>query len=266
MGRTGLCPREFGEPVADGRYRLRGEGVRGEQAALGDLAVRGRDVDLAPGGDDEEGDMVARKERVVRIEAEQFGAGGYEAGSQFGVRVVAGVQAAGGRLLMGPDAVADIGRYVIIQDPTGAVVGLWQSNPGRDWPFGVAAPGRFTWAELNTRDGRAADEFFTGLFGYQAVQVSSGETDYVTYGVDNEPVLGRMVMTGHVPEGVPPHWMIYFDVDPALGTDALVARITGLGGTTHVPPFDTPYGRIAVVSDPTGAPFAVVDRSKTVSD
>jgi predicted enzyme related to lactoylglutathione lyase len=55
--------------------------------------------------------------------------------------------------------------------------------------------------------------------------------------------------------GVPPHWMPYFAV---ADTDASVARALALGGQVPVPPFDTPYGRMAVVNDPQGATFSIM--------
>jgi predicted enzyme related to lactoylglutathione lyase len=55
--------------------------------------------------------------------------------------------------------------------------------------------------------------------------------------------------------GIPNHWHVYFSVDD---TDATAAKITELGGTIVVPPFDTPVGRIAVAQDPQGAVFSIL--------
>jgi predicted enzyme related to lactoylglutathione lyase len=41
-------------------------------------------------------------------------------------------------------------------------------------------------------------------------------------------------------------------------TDATLARIDELGGSTVVPAEDTPYGRLATAADPTGAIFKLV--------
>ena len=41
-------------------------------------------------------------------------------------------------------------------------------------------------------------------------------------------------------------------------TDATVAKATEMGGNVIAPPFDTPYGRMAVVADDQGAVFAVM--------
>jgi hypothetical protein len=57
------------------------------------------------------------------------------------------------------------------------------------------------------------------------------------------------------PAGVPAHWSVYFSVED---TDAAVAEVTSLGGTAIRPPWDTPYGRMAVVADDQGAVFSVI--------
>jgi predicted enzyme related to lactoylglutathione lyase len=55
--------------------------------------------------------------------------------------------------------------------------------------------------------------------------------------------------------GVPAHWSVYFGVDD---TDAALAQIAGLGGSTVTAAQDTPYGRLATAADPTGAQFKLV--------
>ena len=49
--------------------------------------------------------------------------------------------------------------------------------------------------------------------------------------------------------GVPNHWHVYFAVADA---DAAAAKVTELGGSVLVEPFDTPVGRMAVVARPAG--------------
>jgi uncharacterized protein len=50
----------------------------------------------------------------------------------------------------------------------------------------------------------------------------------------------------------PPHWSVTFSV---ADTDATAARANELGGKVIVPPFDAPWSRLAIVSDPQGATF-----------
>ena len=58
-----------------------------------------------------------------------------------------------------------------------------------------------------------------------------------------------------LPEGVPAHWSIYFAVGDA---DAALAQIVELGGSIVAGAEDTPYGRLATATDPTGALFKLV--------
>ena len=51
---------------------------------------------------------------------------------------------------------------------------------------------------------------------------------------------------------VPAHWGVTFGVDDA---DAIASRAAELGGRVVVPPFDAPWVRMAVISDPQGATF-----------
>ena len=50
----------------------------------------------------------------------------------------------------------------------------------------------------------------------------------------------------------PPHWGVTFAVDDA---DAIAERAAELGGQVVVPPFDAPWVRMTVISDPQGATF-----------
>jgi predicted enzyme related to lactoylglutathione lyase len=64
-----------------------------------------------------------------------------------------------------------------------------------------------------------------------------------------------MDASGFQPEGVPAHWSVYFGVDD---TDKALARIVELGGAVVTPAEDTPYGRLATATDPTGAEFKLI--------
>jgi hypothetical protein len=51
---------------------------------------------------------------------------------------------------------------------------------------------------------------------------------------------------------VPAHWGLTFAVDDA---DATAKKAEELGGTVVVPPFDAPWVRMTVLTDPQGATF-----------
>lgn len=50
----------------------------------------------------------------------------------------------------------------------------------------------------------------------------------------------------------PAHWSVTSAVDDA---DAAAAKASELGGQVVVPPFDAPWVRMTVISDPQGATF-----------
>ncbi|RCV53975.1 VOC family protein [Marinitenerispora sediminis] len=153
------------------------------------------------------------------------------------------------------------GSVLIGSDPGGAVFGLWRPESGAGLRRGE--PGTLTWAELRTPEGERSDAFYQGLLGHTAQQIGDGAAyDYAVYSVAERPVLGRHRVGEQDLGGAPPHWMVYFAVDPAVGTDALVERAAKLGGGVLAEPADIPAGRFAVVTDPAGAAFALVDESR----
>ena len=64
----------------------------------------------------------------------------------------------------------------------------------------------------------------------------------------------------------PPHWGVTFAVDDA---DAIAAKAAELGGQVVVPPFDAPWVRMTVITDPQGATFTAskfVPENKSLAD
>jgi predicted enzyme related to lactoylglutathione lyase len=161
----------------------------------------------------------------------------------------------GGQALLPPMEVADLGIMAMVSDAGHAPIGCWQ--PGSFQGFGVLAePGTPTWFELHTRDYDAAVDFYREVFGWDThVASDSPEFRYTTLGEGDGQLAGVMDATAFLPDGVPPYWAVYFGTED---TDATVTRIVELGGSIIRPAEDTPYGRIAMAADPTGATFRVV--------
>ncbi|MEZ4450485.1 MAG: VOC family protein [Nannocystaceae bacterium] len=173
---------------------------------------------------------------------------------------VRAIREAGGATLMGPHEIpGELGTMLIAQDPTGGGFGLWQPGLHRGAER-FCTPGGLCWAELNTRDGAAADDFFRRLFDYTLEKVEGG-IPYMTYHVGGLPVCGRLQMTEAWCD-TPPHWMIYFAVEDV---DAAAARVPELGGKLCHGPFESPHGRIAVVTDPFGAAFSIIRLARPAS-
>jgi hypothetical protein len=117
----------------------------------------------------------------------------------------------------------------------------------------LAEPGAPAWFELHTRDHEGAVRFYQEVFGWETSVVGdSDEFRYTTLGEGEDATAGIMDATAFLPEGVPAHWSVYFNVADA---DATVAQAVAAGATVVDPPMDTPYGRLATLIDPTGARF-----------
>lgn len=165
---------------------------------------------------------------------------------------VAKVTEQGGKVMMPPMDVMEEGRMAVCIDPTGATFGVWQSKRHTGAKL-IDEPGAMTWFEVHTREAAKARDFYCKVFGLEPKKLE-GNMEYYTLHKGPKTVAGVMQMTKEW-EGIPPHWGTYFAV---ADTDASVKQVTALGGTVRVPPFDTPYGRISVVTDPTGAVFSLV--------
>lgn len=169
---------------------------------------------------------------------------------------VAKAREAGATVHAEPMSVLDYGRMAILADPTGAVFGVWQPgvNIGADV---VGEAGAMTWNELNTRDREAAKSFYGDVFGWSFEEKEyEGSGTYTIVSADDEGIGGIADLTERVPAEVPAHWLVYFAVEDA---DATVETAKQHGGEIPAGPFDiAEVGRIAVVKDPWGAFFAVI--------
>jgi uncharacterized protein len=115
-------------------------------------------------------------------------------------------------------------------------------------------PGTFCWAGLATSDPAAAERFYTSLFSWEAEELSAGEAG--TFTMLRRDGHDVALLYRQQPEaraaGAPPHWTSYISVADA---DATAARAGELGGAAVFrEPFDVlDAGRVAAISDPTGA-------------
>jgi predicted enzyme related to lactoylglutathione lyase len=164
------------------------------------------------------------------------------------------ITAAGGKILASPMDVMDVGRAALAADPAGAAFGIWQAR--NHTGFGLAGePGSVCWNETFSRDLEGSQAFYSAVFGYEYGDMSTQEFRYATLKIDGKEVGGIGELGASVPPEVPAHWSTYFAVGD---TDAAVATVTGAGGAVTREPWDTPYGRMAVVSDDQGAAFSLM--------
>jgi uncharacterized protein len=183
------------------------------------------------------------------------------------------VTAAGGKVLTEPFDVLEAGRMAVVADPEGAVFSAWQPRQHKGAKV-VNEAGALNFNGLHTRDPDGAQAFYCAVFGWETLDLGDGGVMWTLPGYgdhleQNDPGLRERVreMGGPVgfedvvaslnprtPDqgGAPPHWSVTFGVDDA---DATAARAAELGGHVAVAPFDAPWVRMTVLSDPHGAMF-----------
>ena len=183
------------------------------------------------------------------------------------------VRAAGGGVVTEPFDVLQAGRMAVFTDPEGAALCVWQANEHRGAGI-VNDAGSLNFNGLNTRDVAGAKAFYGAVFGWQTLTLNGGADMWTLPGYGdhleelNPGTRARMAEVG-APRGfedvvasinviaadqpdVPPHWNVTFATDDA---DATAEKAAQLGGKVVVPPFDAPWVRMTVISDPQGASF-----------
>jgi uncharacterized protein len=160
-------------------------------------------------------------------------------------------EAAGGKILYGPDDIPEVGRFALISDPQGATVSAFAPRPQGDGGLGE---GVFVWDELHTSDPAAAKSFYGEVIGWTARDEDMGGFTYTIFQNRSGTDVGGCMQ---LMEGMqaPPHWLVYIGTDDV---DATTARAKELGATIHVEPTDIPnVGRFSVLQDPAGAVFGL---------
>lgn len=119
--------------------------------------------------------------------------------------------------------------------------------------------GAFSWSELITTDPAAAAAFYGELFGWQVQPPMPEMGNYRIAALGEEMVAGIMPPPPDAPP-MPPHWGVYITV---AHCDQAVEKAVALGGRLLMPPMDVPtVGRMAVLQDPQGAVFSVMQYSQ----
>lgn len=160
----------------------------------------------------------------------------------------------GGQVFMEPMEVPEQGHMAMFGDPSGAAIGAWQFGAHKGYEV-AAEPGTPVWHELHTKNYEPAVDFYQKVFGWDTdVMSDTPEFRYTTLGAAADAKAGIFDASGDLPDDVPSHWEVYFGVENA---DATIEQAVELGATIIQPAEDTPYGRVATLTDPTGAAFKV---------
>jgi uncharacterized protein len=180
---------------------------------------------------------------------------------------------AGGKVITDPFDVMDAGRMAVLADPAGAAFCAWQAKQHRGAAV-VNEPGSLNFNDLNTNDTDGAKAFYRSVFGWKTLALNGGFEMWTLPGYGDfleqinpgtragmaeleapagfEDVIASLNPIPDDQPDTPPHWGVTFAVDDA---DTIAKKAAELGGRVVVPPFDAPWVRMAVITDPQGATF-----------
>jgi predicted enzyme related to lactoylglutathione lyase len=128
----------------------------------------------------------------------------------------------------------------------------------------TAPANRFVWYELATTDPAEAARFYESVIGWAPADASTPRQPYTLLSAGGVPVAGMLPLPEHLrARGVGPHWTGYIGVSDL---DGVLARIGPAGGSLHFGPEAVPgVGRLAVVGDPQGAVFSLLQPEPGIS-
>jgi len=164
----------------------------------------------------------------------------------------------GGKIVVAPRTYAARGRQAVLTDPQGAPFAVIASLSG-DAPDYLAENGAWIWSSLLTRDAEAGIAFYQNVFGYEVFDLQSDDgLQHAVLSTDN---LARASVNALPVDAVhrQSHWLNFVRVADAADT---ATRAVAAGGRILVAPrVDRHGGKFAVIADPAGAPFGVMEWS-----
>jgi uncharacterized protein len=166
----------------------------------------------------------------------------------------------GGRVLSKPHTYINRGRQAVFADPQGAVFAVLESSSG-DPPDLLSDPGEWIWSSLVTLDPDASAAFYQTVFGYDAFALPSDDgREHVLLATEDYARASTNALPSDTAR-MHPHWLNFIRVTSATDT---VAKAQALGGRVLVEPHpDRHGGMVAVLADPAGAPFGVLEWTAT---
>jgi hypothetical protein len=161
----------------------------------------------------------------------------------------------GGKTLFAPRMLGERGRAALFADPEGAAFGVIDSAAG-DPDDATGRDNRWLWIELWADDPAKMAAFYQSIGGYELAQGSvQGEESGVRLVSAGTPRAGIMRKEAKVPST----WVPYVRVASVPDT---IARARAAGGLVVREPLQVQGTTVALLLDPTGAPFAVADWSR----
>jgi predicted enzyme related to lactoylglutathione lyase len=164
-------------------------------------------------------------------------------------------EAAGGRLIEPPFDVMDVGRMAVLRDPTGAAFVAWEGRKLAGAMI-LGEPDTLVWCEAETTDLDRTVAYYAQVFSWNAKVDGEGPKRYVHF-KNRDRIIGGAMLVQKEWGPVPSHWAVCFAVGDVDGT-AKKAKEAG-GRILIAPKTIEGTGRLAVIADPQGATFHVMN-------
>ncbi len=116
--------------------------------------------------------------------------------------------------------------------------------------------GQPCWTELASLKIDSSKKFYSGLFGWDIVDMPIPEGTYSMLSIEDDDIGAMYQLPAEmIANGESTQWTVYFAVE---NLDLTLVDISGSGGTVIISPHDVAEaGRMAIVRDPEGARFAI---------
>lgn len=173
------------------------------------------------------------------------------------------VRELGGRVLS-PAQPVKLGQMALLVDVAGGMFGLIEPR-GAEHFIAAGEPGLPVWHELSaTTNFRGVLDFYGELFDWEIRALSAtadtkteGEKiDYATAEAEGAPFAGFWNAEGAFPPQVPSFWQTYLGV---RDIEAAASAALRLGGEVIRPAWDSPFGRLCLLADSTGATITLAE-------
>ena len=158
----------------------------------------------------------------------------------------------GGKVLEGPVNLPNRGRYVLVDDSTGAVLMFLQASGG-DPADEKPTPNNWLWAELWTDDPDRAAGFYKAVVGYKSKTVREADgSDVMMLNIEG---IARASVVKIPWDDVDPNWLPYLLVEDI--SESLKSVEKHGGSVVLYAANDSSNSDVAIVADPTGGVFAL---------
>jgi predicted enzyme related to lactoylglutathione lyase len=168
----------------------------------------------------------------------------------------------GAKVLFEPHSFPDRGREAVLADPQGAVFAVLASSSG-DPTDVLAMPGEWIWSSLITSNPDTDAAFYQTLFDYEVFELPAGDSvQHLMLASDNYARASVNEQSANRPN-FHPYWLNFVRVEDTV---KMTAKVVALGGRVVVEPrVDRHGGKVAVVADPLGAHFGLLEWPDTDS-